>query len=80
MAENGAEVVLTTNDPEYRHERLDDELALARRQGVRPVRNVHDMARPHVFESDEELEEFLAHVAASGTPIWRSRWTTSSRT
>jgi hypothetical protein len=69
MAENGAEVAVTTNDAEYSHEPLDDdELSLdelARRQGVRPVRNVHDMARPHLFESDEELEEFLAHVAAS---------------
>jgi len=53
---------MTSNDPEYLNEPLDDELSLdelARRQGVRPVRNVHDMARPHVFESDEELAEFL---------------------
>ena len=69
MVENEAEVIVTTNDDaEHPHEPLDeDELSLdelARRQGVRPVHNVHDMARPHVFESDEELEEFLAHVAA----------------
>jgi len=67
MAASRAEVVMTTDDPESRHEPLDDEVSLdelARRQGVRPVRNVHDMARPHVFESDEELAEFLAHVAA----------------
>ena len=38
---------------------------LARRRGVRPVRSVSDMARPGVFESDEELEDFLAHVSAS---------------
>ncbi|HVQ90785.1 MAG TPA: hypothetical protein VMU51_07090 [Mycobacteriales bacterium] len=38
---------------------------LARQQGVGPVRSVHDMARPHIFESDEELDEFLAHVSAS---------------
>ena len=60
---------MTTNDAKYAHEPLDDdELSLdelARRQGVRPVRNVHDMACPNLFESDEELEEFLAHVAAS---------------
>jgi len=61
---------VTTNDAGYPHEPLDDdeELSLdelARRQGVRPVRDVHDMARPNLFESDEELEEFLAHVAAS---------------
>lgn len=69
MVENEAEVIVTTNDAEHPQEPLDEgELSLdelARRQGVRPVRNVHDMARPHVFESDEELEEFLAHVAAS---------------
>jgi hypothetical protein len=69
MTENGAEVVVTTNDAEHPDLPVDeDELSLdelARRQGVRPVRSVHDMARPHVFESDEELEEFLAHVAAS---------------
>ncbi len=38
---------------------------LARRQGVRPVESVEDMARPDIFESDEELEEFIAHVYAS---------------
>ncbi len=69
MRENEAEVIVTTNDAEHRHEPLDeDELSLdelARRQGVRPVRNVHDMARPDMFGSDEELEEFLAHVTAS---------------
>jgi hypothetical protein len=69
MTETGAEVVVTTNDAEYPREPLDDdELSLdelARRQGVRPVRDIHDMARPHLFESDKELEEFLAHVAAS---------------
>jgi len=35
---------------------------LARRKGVRPVESVDDMAQDGVFESDEELEEFLAHV------------------
>jgi hypothetical protein len=38
---------------------------LARRKGVRPVESVEDMAEDGVFESDEELEEFLAHVYAS---------------
>jgi hypothetical protein len=35
---------------------------LARRKGVRPVESVGDMAEDGVFESDEELDEFLAHV------------------
>lgn len=38
---------------------------LARRKGVRPVTSVEDMAQEGIFESDEELEEFLAHVHAT---------------
>lgn len=38
---------------------------LARRQGVRPVESVEDMTQDGVFESDEELEEFLAQVYAA---------------
>jgi hypothetical protein len=38
---------------------------LARRQGVQPVQSLDDMARPDLFDSDEDLEAFLAHVAAS---------------
>ena len=38
---------------------------LARRQGVEPVASVDDLARPDLFESDEELDEFLADLYAS---------------
>ncbi|HYZ51906.1 MAG TPA: hypothetical protein VE733_00130 [Streptosporangiaceae bacterium] len=38
---------------------------LARRQGVEPVKSVDDMARPGLFESDQEWEEFLADLYAS---------------
>ena len=38
---------------------------LARRQGVRPVESVDDLARPGTFESDAELDEFLADLYAS---------------
>jgi hypothetical protein len=38
---------------------------LARRQGVRPVESVDDLARPGTFESDDELDEFLADLYAS---------------
>jgi hypothetical protein len=38
---------------------------LARRQGVEPVARVEDMFRPGTFESDEELDEFLADLYAS---------------
>jgi hypothetical protein len=37
---------------------------LARRQGVRPVESADDLAADAVFDSDEELDEFLAAVAA----------------
>ena len=38
---------------------------LARRQGVRPVESADELTRPGLFESDEELEEFLADLYAS---------------
>jgi hypothetical protein len=38
---------------------------LARRGGIRPVESVDDMARPGLFGSDEEWEEFLADLYAS---------------
>jgi hypothetical protein len=38
---------------------------LAQRQGVRPVESVDDLARPGTFESDDELDEFLADLYAS---------------
>lgn len=37
----------------------------ARRKGVRPVRSVDDMAQDGIFDSDEDLEEFLRHVYAA---------------
>lgn len=38
---------------------------LARRKGIRPVDSVEDMAQDGVFDSDEELGEFLDHVYAA---------------
>jgi hypothetical protein len=38
---------------------------LARRQGARPIKSVKAIARLHLFESDEELDEFLADSYAS---------------
>lgn len=38
---------------------------LAREQGVGPVLSLDGMARPELFATDEELEAFLAHVAAA---------------
>jgi hypothetical protein len=37
---------------------------LLRRQGVRPIESVDELACPDLFESDEELDEFLAMVYA----------------
>ena len=71
MSTDGLEVTtMTANDADHvgHHEGEDPESLsldeLARRRGVKPVYSVEDMARPHVFESDEELEEFLAFTAA----------------
>ncbi|MEU4421882.1 hypothetical protein AB0F81_14750 [Actinoplanes sp. NPDC024001] len=38
---------------------------LARRQGVQPVASIDDLARPDLFESDDDLDEFLTDVYAS---------------
>lgn len=38
---------------------------LARRQGVRPLRSADDLIQPGMFDSDEELDEFLADLYAS---------------
>jgi hypothetical protein len=46
----------------------DDEVPveeLARLQGVRPVESVDDMARPGLFDSGEEWEEFRTDLYAS---------------
>ncbi len=40
---------------------LDEQV---RSRGLRPVTSVEEMAREDVFESDEELDAFLAHVYA----------------
>ncbi len=36
----------------------------ARRKGVRPIAAADDLAQDGVFDTDEELDAFLAHVAA----------------
>ena len=38
---------------------------LLRRQGVRPIESVDELACPELFESDDELDEFLTFVRAS---------------
>jgi hypothetical protein len=48
--------------PGDRPESIEEQV---RRKGIRPVESVEDMAQDGVFESDEELEQFLAHVYAA---------------
>jgi hypothetical protein len=43
-------------------ESLDEQV---RRRGLRPIGSVEELARDDVFESDEELDAFLAHLYAS---------------
>jgi hypothetical protein len=38
---------------------------LVRRQGVRPIESTDELVRLGTFESDEELDEFLADLYAS---------------
>jgi hypothetical protein len=38
---------------------------LARRKHVQPIRSAEDLAQDDVFDSDEELDAFLAHVQAA---------------
>jgi len=45
----------------YGRKSLDEQV---RRRRLRPITSVEDMARDDVFESDAELDAFLAHVTA----------------
>lgn len=38
---------------------------LARRQGIKPITSVDELAQPDLWESDEEYEAFLADLYAS---------------
>jgi hypothetical protein len=62
------EVIVTTNraddapiPPDRGTESLD---AQARRKDIRPIQSADDLAQDGVFDTDEELDAFLAHVAA----------------
>lgn len=60
---------MTTNNPEPLPELPEAAHVpaeeLVRRQGARPITSVAAMARPELFESDEELDEFLAEIYAA---------------
>jgi hypothetical protein len=62
------EVTVTTNradgvavPPDHGTESVDEQ---ARRKGIRPIRSADDLAQDGIFDTDEELDDFLAHVAA----------------
>ena len=61
-------VTVTTNRADYAAvppdrdvESVDEQ---ARRKGVRAVESADDLAQEGVFDTDEELDAFLAHVTA----------------
>lgn len=56
--------VPAAHEPEAREEDLPIE-ELARRQGILPIKSVDELAEPETFESDDELEEFVADLYAS---------------
>lgn len=63
------EVIMTTSNAEYPErlpvsERVSVE-ELAWRKGVRPIESAEDLAQDGVFDTDEELDAFLAHVTAT---------------
>lgn len=51
----------TAVPPDRSAESIDEQ---ARRKGIRPIASADDLAQDGVFDTDEELDAFLAHVAA----------------
>jgi hypothetical protein len=59
---------MTTPDEQPAQWQDDGELPieeLARRQGVKPIKAVDELAQPDLWESAEEYEAFLADLYAS---------------
>jgi len=53
----------SSRDPERRRHLTIAELVAAR--GITPISSVDELAEPGAFESDEEVEDFLADLYAS---------------
>ena len=56
---------MTTTPTHPEHWPADDSVSteeLARRQGVKPIKSVDELAQPDLWESDEEYEAFLADL------------------
>jgi hypothetical protein len=48
--------------PATRLESIEEQI---RRKGIRPVESIEDFAQDGIFESDEEVEQFLAYIYAA---------------
>jgi hypothetical protein len=55
----------STEGMSRRHDGHVPAAELARMQSVRPIESVDELVRPGIFESDEELDEFLSDLYAS---------------
>lgn len=55
--------VPVSSSPQCRRHTPIEELAAAR--GIKPIESVEELAGPNTFESDEDVEEFLADLYAS---------------
>ena len=67
MGAERAEAVVTMSSAENLAQPAGGRLSLdelARRQGVRPITSVAELVRDDVFESDEEVDEFIAFTYA----------------
>jgi hypothetical protein len=58
-----------SSTPEHPEDGPEDDFVpteeLARRQGVKSITSVDELAQPGIWESDEEYEAFLADLYAS---------------
>jgi hypothetical protein len=61
MTTNGVEPAGSRPSRYRRRESVDEQV---RRRGIRPVQSIEDMVCYDIFETDKELDEFLAHVYA----------------
>jgi hypothetical protein len=59
---SGAEQPQASQSEPERHVPAEEQV---RRQGVRPIASVDELAFPGVWESDQELDEFLADLYAT---------------
>jgi hypothetical protein len=57
MTKNGSEHLDQPRRPLRRHESLDEQV---RRRGLKPIKSVDDLVCEGAFETDEELDAFLA--------------------